>query len=389
MLCSLTPDTPHLLWLAFLPLVLMCATARADDQRSRARDLGIKVGIFEPGPLNAITDVPGVMVGHKTLIRGSDVRTGVTAILPHAGNLMREKVPAAIQVGNGFGKLAGYTQVEELGNIESPIILTNTLAVGTAVNAIVKYTLNQPGNDDILSVNAVVGETNDGRLNDIRGMHVTEDDVIDAINDSKLGPIEEGCVGAGTGTVAFGYKSGIGTASRIIVLDDSARYTLGVLVQTNCGGALEINGAPVGRILREESSAGTEGDSGGSCMIVLAIDAPMTVGNLKRLAARTIHGLAKTGAYMSNGSGDYAIAFSTAYRIPHLSRTAYPVPDLLPNDAMTALFRAAIEATQEAVYNSLLAATTMTGFNGRTAPVLPRDEVVRICREHRVIGGQN
>jgi D-aminopeptidase len=350
-----------------------------NNQRIRVRDLCITVGVYDPGPLNAITDVDGVLVGHKTIIRGDRVRTGVTAVVPDSGNLMQQKVPAAIFVGNGFGKLAGYTQVEELGTIEAPIILTNTLAVGTAIDAIIKYTLSQPGNEDITSVNAVIGETNDSRLSDIRGMHVTEDDVIDTINDSKPGPVDEGCVGAGTGTTSFGFKSGIGTASRIITLDGPVQYTLGVLVQSNFGGLLEINGVPIGRILRERDESPTAGDeSGGSCMIVVATDAPVTSRNLKRIAARTMHGLAKTGAYMSNGSGDYAIAFSTAYRIPHMSRVAYPVPDLLPNDTMTPFFRAAIEATQEAVYNSLFVATSMSGYRNQTFYALPVDEVLRI-----------
>ncbi|HUU45685.1 MAG TPA: P1 family peptidase [Acidobacteriota bacterium] len=371
-----------------IPLLFCASSAFADDtpKRARARDLGIVVGTMDPGARNAITDVPGVAVGHQTIIRGANVRTGVTAILPHKDNLYQDKVPAAIFVGNGFGKLAGYTQVAELGNIETPIVLTNTLSVATALTAVVEYTLAQPGNEDAQSVNAVVGETNDSYLNDIRGLHVSPADVRAAIAAAASGAVAEGCVGAGTGTRAFGFKGGIGTASRLVRLGDDTTYVLGVLVQTNYGGILEINGAPVGRELaRRRESADSAGAEGGSCMVVVATDAPLSDRNLERVAARTMHGLARTGSYMSNGSGDYAIAFSTAYRISHGSRELVPVPPLIPNNAMTPFFRAAIEATQEAVYNSLLTATTTTGREGRVVEAVPVDAVVRICEKHGVL----
>jgi D-aminopeptidase len=366
-----------------------CGSSLVADElsrRARARSLGIIVGAMDPGARNTITDVPGVAVGHQTIIRGDSVRTGVTAILPHDGDLYHNKVPAAVFVGNGFGKLAGYTQVEELGNIETPIVLTNTLSVGTAVTAVVEYTISQPGNEDVQSVNAVVGETNDSYLNDIRGFHVSTQDVLDAIAMAGSASVEEGCVGAGAGTRAFGFKGGIGTASRIILFDQDHDYTLGVLVQTNFGGLLEINGAPVGReISRSEETEGIKQEDGGSCMIVIATDAPLSARNLKRVAARAIGGLARTGAYLSNGSGDYAIAFSTAYRIPHGGEKLVPKPPLIQNDAMTRIFRATIEATEEAVYNSLLMATTTNGREGRILRAVPIDEVLRICRAYNVL----
>ncbi|UCC44880.1 MAG: P1 family peptidase, partial [Candidatus Zixiibacteriota bacterium] len=308
------------------------------------------------------------------------------AVLPHTGNIFREKVPAAIYVGNGYGKLAGYTQVEELGNVETPIILTNTLSVGTAVNATVRYILNLAGNEDVKSVNAVVGETNDGHLNDIRGGHVKEQDVLEAIAGAKSGPVEEGNVGAGTGTRVFGFKGGIGTASRMVPIDSVGSYVLGVLVQTNFGGTLDVNGAPVGRELRR-SNQDTETVAGedGSCMIVVATDAPLSSRNLKRLAGRALHGLARTGSSMSNGSGDYVIAFSTAYRIPHGSKETVPVPPLLPNGAMSPFFRAVSEATQEAIYNSMFMAETMEGYGGHIVPAIPVDKVIEICRNYNVL----
>lgn len=359
--------------------------AEERSKRMRARELGIEVGVMETGTWNAITDVPGVYVGHQTIIRDDHVRTGVTAILPHEGNLFREKVPAAIYVGNGFGKLAGFTQAEELGNIETPIVLTNTLSVGTAMTALITYTLRHPGNEDVFSVNAVVGETNDGYLNDIRGLHVTEEDVWEAIKGATSGPVEEGSVGAGTGTTAFGFKGGIGTASRRVSKEEGGYYTVGVLVQSNYGGTLDINGAPVGRELRQPKQgkeAPKEGD--GSCMIVVATDAPLSSRNLKRLAKRALHGLARTGSCMSNGSGEYVIAFSTAYRIPH-NATLLSVPALVPNDMMDPLFCGVVEATQEAVYNSMFMATTMEGQKGRVVRAIPLDEVVRICEQYKVL----
>jgi D-aminopeptidase len=351
--------------------------------RPRARELGIAPGVFPPGALNAITDVPGVAVGHATRIEGDRVRTGVTAIVPHAGNVFQEKVAGAVFVGNAFGKLAGSTQVDELGTIETPIVLTSTLSVGTAVEAVVRDTLGRPGNEDVRSVNALVGETNDGGLNDIRGGHVRREDVWAAIRGATPGPVEEGSVGAGTGTLCFGWKGGIGTASRTL----PARYggfTLGVLVQTNFGGVLTVDGAPVGRELGRyafKPDGGSHTD-GGSCMIVVATDAALSPRDLKRLAARAVFGLARTGSSYSNGSGDYAIAFSTApeVRVRH-GETAPRARILLPTDALSPLFEAALEATEEAVYNSLFRATTVTG-NGETAEAIPIDRVVEILRRY-------
>jgi D-aminopeptidase len=320
--------------------------------QSRARDLGIRPGIYPPGPLNAITDVAGVRVGHVTLIQGENIRTGVTAILPHAGNLFRQKVPAAIFVGNGFGKLAGYTQVRELGTLETPIVLTNTLSVAAGIAGILEYTLRQPGNEDVVSVNAVVGETNDSRLNDIRRRAVTPEHVLEAIANAREGPVEEGAVGAGTGTVAFGYKGGIGTSSRRLPAEQGG-HTAGVLVQTNYGGVLAL---PV-RTPPKEAPPGGDG----SCMIVVATDAPLDARSLERLAARAILGLGATGSAMSHGSGDYVIAFST---VPAGARP------LLPGDALSPLFQAVKEATEEAIWNSLTMARTMHGYQGREVKAL-------------------
>ena len=357
-----------------------------EGSRPRARETGIEIGELSPGRLNAITDVEGVRVGHKTLIEGIAVRTGVTVILPHGDNMFMEKVPAAIYVGNGFGKLAGSTQVEELGNIETPIALTNTLSVPVAVSALIRYTLSRPGNILVTSVNAVVGETNDSWLNDVRGMHVTEADVLAAIEAAVSGPVEEGSVGAGTGTMCFGYKGGIGTSSRVIP-EKSGGYTVGVLVQTNFGGDLIINGAPVGRELAGPSSGGqpetAKGD--GSCMIVVATDAPLSPHNLQRLAKRAILGLGRTGSYMSNGSGDYVIAFSTAYRVPYRSEILNPPVALVSNDHTSILFQAVVEATEEAIINSLLKATTVTGRAGHTGSAIPVDKVLEICRKYNAI----
>jgi D-aminopeptidase len=364
----------------------------APTTRPRASDLGLRVGILPPGPLDAITDVAGVEVGQTTLIRGDDVRTGVTAVLPHPGNLFLAKVPAAIYVGNGFGKLTGVTQVDELGEIETPILLTSTLSVPRVADALVSYMLALPGNEKVLSVNPVVGETNDGYLNDIRSRPITADDVLAALHNARGGPVEEGSVGAGTGTVAFGWKGGIGTASRHLPASLGG-YTVGVLVQTNFGGVLSIAGAPVGielgrYELREElERAGGGHDKGdGSCMMVIATDAPLDARGLKRLAARAWLGLARTGGTATNGSGEYAIAFSTAQAVrihaadPALTRTE----EVVTTNAMTPLFLAAIESTEEAVYNSLLKATTTTG-NGHTVEALPIERTVQILREHRVI----
>jgi D-aminopeptidase len=382
----------------FAVATFLLATAFAAAQnttpsvRPRASDLGLKVGILPTGPLNAITDVGGVEVGQTTIIRGDNIRTGVTAVLPHSGNLYREKVPGAIFVGNGFGKLAGSTQVDEMGDIEAPILLTSTTSVPRVADAVISYMLALPGNEDVLSINPVVGETNDGFLNDIRGRHVAPNDVFAAVTHAKGGPVEEGDVGAGTGTVVFGWKGGIGTSSRRLPTNIGG-YMVGVLVQTNFGGVLTIAGAPVGRELgqyylrKELGEPGSGKDKAdGSCMIVVATDAPLDARNLKRLAARALLGVARTGSSASNGSGDYAIAFSTAVQVrihtndKALTRTV----ELLTNDAMSPLFLAAIEATEEAVYNSIFKATTMTG-NGHTVEALPIEKTIKILKEHRVI----
>ena len=382
---------------ALLVAAFAAAQNTTPNARPRAFDLGLKVGILLTGPLDAITDVAGVEVGHTTIIRGDNIRTGVTAVLPHSGNLYREKVPAAIFVGNGFGKLAGSTQVDEMGDIETPILLTSTTSVPRAADALISYMLALPGNEEVLSINPVVGETNDGYLNDIRGRNITPDDVLAAVKNAKGGPVEEGNVGAGTGTVIFGWKGGIGTSSRRVPAKLGG-YTVGVLVQTNFGGVLTIAGAPVGQELRqyylrqELQQAGSGKDKAdGSCMIVVATDAPVDARNLKRLAARALLGVSRTGSSASNGSGDYAIAFSTAPQVrihanekvtndKSLTRSV----EVMINDAMSPLFLAAIEATEEAVYNSMFKAMTMTG-NGHTVEALPIERTVEILKEHRVI----
>ncbi len=365
---------------------LLCAVqGMSQSPRGRLRDFGIAPGVLPPGPLNAITDVAGVRVGHVTLIEGDSIRTGVTAILPHGGNIFQQKVPAAIYVGNGFGKLAGYTQVRELGTIETPIVLTNTLSVPVAVKALIDYTLSLPGNEDVRSVNAVVGETNDGRLNDIRGQHVTEAHVLQAIHSATDGSVAEGNVGAGTGTVCFGWKGGIGTASRRLP-EAAGGYTVGVLVQTNFGGVLQIDGLPVGKMLgRYYMSRMLEDGADGSCMIVVATDAPLDARNLERLAKRAILGLARTGGIASNGSGDYVIAFSTdaALRVPYQPDSPLLEQRVLHNDFLSPLFLAAVEATEEAILNSLFMAQTMTGHKGRTIEALPIDKVLDLWRRHR------
>jgi len=372
--------------------IFATAHTSPSHDRPRASDLGLRVGILPTGPLDAITDVAGVEVGESTLIRGDNIRTGVTAVLPHSGNLYREKVPAGIFVGNGFGKLTGSTQVDEMGDIETPILLTSTTSAPRVADALISYMLALPGNEDVLSINPVVGETNDGYLNDIRGRHIRPDDVIAAIRSAKGGPVEEGAVGAGTGTVAFGWKGGIGTASRRLPTNLGG-YTVGVLVQTNFGGVLTIGGAPVGQALgqyylhKELEQAGNGKDKAdGSCMIIVATDAPLDARNLKRLAARAWLGVARTGSSGSNGSGDYAIAFSTApqVRVGGNDKGLTRNVELMANDAMSPLFLAAIEATEEAVYNSIFKATTMTG-NGHTVEALPIDRTVEILKAHGVI----
>jgi D-aminopeptidase len=358
------------------------------EPRPRARDLGLAPGVFTPGPLNAITDVEGVRVGQVTLSTGDTIRTGVTAVVPHGGNVFQDKVPGAVFVGNAFGKLAGSTQVDELGTIETPIVLTNTLAVGAAVEGVVRWTLTQPGNADVRSVNAVVGETNDAGLNDIRALAVRPDHVVEAIGTARTGAVEEGSVGAGTGTQAFGWKGGIGTASRRLEPTHGG-YTVGVLVQTNYGGVLTMGGAPIGRELGRyayapSSRAGDGGD--GSCMVVVATDAPLDARDLKRLAARAIFALARTGSSFSNGSGDFAIAFSThpSLRSAFNARVAV-ARTVLPTDGVSPLFQAALEATEESVYNSLLRATTTTS-RGTTVEALPIDRVRAVLQKYNVAG---
>ena len=350
--------------------------------QSRPRDLGILIGVMQTGPQNAITDVAGVKVGEITLFNGENVRTGVTAIIPHQGNLFQSKVPAAVFVGNGFGKLAGTTQIEELGNIESPIILTNTLGVAAGIEGVVVYTLTQPGNENVQSVNAVVGETNDGYLNDIRGRHVKTEDVLAAITNAKEDKVLEGNVGAGTGTVCFGFKGGIGTSSRKLP-ESLGGYMVGVLVQTNFGGVLQIDGVPIGVELGKYSFMDHLASVDGSCMIVVATDAPVNERNLKRIAQRAMMGLAKTGGITSNGSGDYVIAFSNypGNLISHNSPSLeLQKPSYLQNDDMSALFLATIEATEEAIINSLFAAENLTGKEGREVKALPKEEVMEIMK---------
>ncbi len=375
-----------------LVTVTTIAQNSARNPRPRASDLGLKVGILPTGPLDAITDVAGVEVGQTTIIRGDDLRTGVTAILPHPGNLYRERVPGAVFVGNGFGKLAGSTQVDEMGDIETPILLTSTTSVPRVADALISYMLALPGNEDVLSINPLVGETNDGYLNDIRGRQITQNDVFAAMKDAMGGPVEEGSVGAGTGTVVFGFKGGIGTSSRRLP-PKLGGYTVGVLVQTNFGGVLTIAGAPVGRelgryYLREElQQEGSATDRGnGSVMIVIATDAPMDARNLKRLAARAMLGVGRTGSAGSNGSGDYSIAFSTApqLRIRTEEKALSRSIEVLTNDAMSPLFLAVIEATEEAVYNSLFRATTMTG-SGHTVEALPIEKTTEILKKYGAI----
>jgi D-aminopeptidase len=349
-------------------LALLLLMTMQNTERPRARDIGLTIGVLPPGPLNAITDVAGVAVGHATVIRGADVRTGVTAVLPHSGNLFRDKVPGAVFVGNAFGKLAGSTQVNELGEIETPILLTSTLNVPRVADALIDYMLALPGNEGVTSINPLVAETNDGRLNDIRGRHAGRDEVFAAIRNAHGGPVEEGSVGAGTGTVAFGFKGGIGTSSR-----RAGGYTVGVLVQSNFGGDLMIAGVPVGRELaRDPKDPGN-----GSIIIVIATDAPVDAWNLHRMAARAMFGLARTGSSGANGSGDYAIAFTTARA----------QPATVANDAMSPLFLAVIEATEEAIDNSLFRATTMTA-RGHTVQALPIDRAVEILRRHGALAAR-
>lgn len=356
-------------------LVVPPATSQSVASQPRARDLGLMVGILPPGPLNAITDVAGVRVGHTTVIEGDAVRTGVTAIVPHGGNVFHDRVPAAIYVGNGFGKLLGVTQVRELGELETPILLTCTLCVWKAADAMVDSLLARPDMQDVRSINPVVGETNDGFLNDIRARPLRHEHVLEALATASTGPVAEGAVGAGAGTRAFGWKGGIGTSSRVLPASLGG-YTVGVLIQSNFGGVLTINGAPVGRELGQYAFQHALGDSAdGSIMMVVATDAPLRARNLERLAKRALTGLARTGASMTNGSGDYVIAFS-------ITGASEP---LVPNGRMSPLFQAVAEATEEAVYNSLFRATTVHGHRG-TSQALPLDRTIEILRKYDVLG---
>ena len=392
---------PKLTAALLLSILLAIPVTGQDENRVRSRDAGIITGTLEPGELNMITDVAGVKVGHVTLVESDNIRTGVTAIIPHSGNLFADKVPAAIHCFNGFGKLAGYLQVKELGNIETPIVLTNTLNVGTAVDAVVRYMLDLEGNENVRSVNAVVGETNDGFLNDIRGQHVSAEHVKEAIRGARGGPVEEGSVGAGTGTTSFGFKAGIGTASRKTPPIGGKSYTIGVLVQSNFGRELVINGITVPRDAVSASTAATAGDlaattgdpaitaekaDDGSCMIIIATDAPISSRNLERLARRSFNGMARTTRFMSNSSGDFAIAFSTAYRISHGGpEMSADMPPLLDNSAMDGLFMAVEEATQEAIYNSLFMTEGMEGRDGNRAGAVSVAGVLELLEGHNII----
>ncbi len=370
-----------------IALVMTLISNPADAQRARARDLGVKPGVFQPGKLNAITDVAGVRVGQTTIVEGDSIRTGVTAILPHGGNLFQDRVPAALHVGNGFGKVTGVTQLRELGELETPILLTCTLCVWRAADAMVGYLLEQPGMQNVRSINPVVAETNDGTLNDIRARAVRPEHVRSAITSASMGPVAEGAVGAGASTVAFGWKGGIGTSSRVLP-KSLGGYTVGVLVQTNYGGILQVLGAPVGKELgqyafkREAESPGERGD--GSCVMVIATDAPLSDRNLQRLAARAIMGLSRTGSSASNGSGDYVLAFSTSDKVRRRFDAQRLATEELANEPMSGLFQAAVEATEEALYNSLFMATT-TMSNGHTVQALPLDKVREILTKYRVV----
>ena len=369
-----------------LILVMMAATTSAKGQRARARDLGVRPGVFPPGRYNAITDVAGVRVGHATVNRGDSIRTGVTAILPHDGNAFLDRVPAALHVGNGFGKLLGATQLNELGELETPILLTCTLCVWNAADALVGWMLEQPGMENVRSINPVVAETNDGALNAIRSRPIGAADVRAAIAAASTGPVAEGSVGAGAGTIAFGWKGGIGTSSRVLPASLGG-WTLGVLVQSNFGGILQVLGAPVGRELgqyafkRDVQSPGERGD--GSIVMIVATDAPLSDRNLRRLAARAIMGLSRTGSSAANGSGDYVIAFSTSAKVRRGFTAARLTTEELANESMSGLFEAVVEATEEAIYNSLFQATSVTG-SGHTAEAIPLDKVREVLAKYRV-----
>ncbi len=374
----------NFLFIGFFAAILLATNASDSFAQKRMRDYGIKTGIFKTGEYNAITDVPGVTVGQVTRIEGEDVRTGVTAIIPHQGNIFQNKVPAAIYAGNGFGKLAGSTQVQELGNIETPVVLTNTLNVAEGISGLVEYTLAQPGNENVRSVNAVVGETNDGGLNNIRARYITKENVLEALSKAKSGPVEEGCVGAGVGTVSFGFKAGIGTSSRVLP-KSLGGYTVGVLVQSNYGGVLEIAGVQIGQLLEHyQFQKNVMQDVDGSCMMVVITDAPVDARNLERMAKRAMMGLAKTGGIASNGSGDYVIAMSVCPENLINEKSATYNPTLLHNDDMSALFLATIEATAEALWNALFAAEDIKGYNGKEVKALPINKVVEYIKAAEV-----
>lgn len=370
-------------WVVVLLCLMVVSPAVMAQRHKTLREWGFPTGIFETGKYNAITDVPGVTVGHVTCIEGDSIRTGVTAIVPHQGNIFRNKVPAAIYVGNGFGKLAGVTQVRELGNIETPVILTNTLSVAAGIEGAIRYTLMQPGCEHERSVNAVVGETNDGHLNDIRQMRVTPQMVIDAIANAHGGPVEQGNVGAGTGTICFGFKGGIGTSSRVLPASLGG-YTVGVLAQTNYGGILEIDGVQVGQKLQKHDFINHVRKSenvDGSCMMVVITDAPLDSRNLERVAKRAMMGMAKTGGIASNGSGDYVIALSVAPENLIGDKAKLLTTTVLANSQMSPIFAATIEATAEALWNSLFMAESMTGHNGNHVDALPVDQVLEMLRK--------
>lgn len=376
----------YCLFLAVLFIPFVLAGQSNGQERKRARDLGIHIGILKPGEWNAITDVEGVKVGHTTLIEGDNIRTGVTVILPHEGNIFREKVAAAVYVGNAFGKLVGTTQVEELGNIETPIALTNTLNTFLVADGIIDYILSIPENSRVGSINPVVGETNDGGLNDIRGRHVKSEHVRQAIENAKTGPVEEGCVGAGTGTRALGFKGGIGTSSRVLP-EEAGGYTVGVLVQSNFGGNLTINGAPVGREMGRASMSRYipyEDEDEGSCMIVIATDAPLSPRNLKRLAKRSYLAFARVGSYSSNGSGDYSIVFSTHPDVRVIGGGRELSIKDVSNGSMSNFFLAVVEATEEAILNSLFMATDITS-RGRTTRAIPIEETLEILKKYNAL----
>ena len=366
-----------------LALIFSLGSNDAQAQKKTLREHGFPIGIFDTGKNNAITDVPGVTVGQVTCIEGDSIRTGVTAISPHQGNIFRKKVPAAIYAGNGFGKLAGYTQVQELGNIETPIVLTNTLNVAAGIDGLITYTLQQPGNGNLRSVNAVVGETNDGGLNKIQQRYVTPEIVLQALKNAKGGKVEQGCVGAGTGTVAFNFKGGIGTSSRVLP-ESLGGYTIGVIVQSNYGGILEIDGVQVGQklgVFSYKNDIPQSKSADGSCMMVVITDAPIDSRNLERVAKRAMMGLAKTGGIASNGSGDYVIALSVAPENLIDDSKKLHTQTLLDNGQMSPIFAATIEATAEALWNSMFMAETTKGYNGKIVEALPVDKVLKMLKD--------